>query len=205
MAEDMLRFVLAFSTPITTNAPHIYVSALPFVPLTAKLWKNTSKLFPKLLDVCEGRMERWPTRPDVWYGHSRAVRGVVFSPNGRHIVSCAEDGTIRLWDAETAVAMCEPLRRHNGPVYSVAYSPDGRRIVSGSFDDTVRIWDAQTGAAGESLRGHSGPVFCTAYSPDGRKVVSSSDDDTIRIWDTVTATPEGKQLDGRTNGATGVA
>ncbi|KIM32010.1 hypothetical protein M408DRAFT_63943, partial [Serendipita vermifera MAFF 305830] len=32
LAKDVLRFVLAFITPISTSAPYIYLSALPFTP-----------------------------------------------------------------------------------------------------------------------------------------------------------------------------
>src|SRR4051812_10818499 len=99
----MLRFVLAFSTPISTSTPHIYLSTLPFMPLESNLWQQIHKLFPKLLNVCIGRTQRWPGRLGVLQGHTRSVNSVMCSPNGQNIVSGSSDHTIRIWDATTGV------------------------------------------------------------------------------------------------------
>ena len=61
------------------------------------------------------------------------------------IASASDDGTVRLWDAETGSAIGEPLRGHDGWVQSVAYSRDGSRIVSGGGDKRIIVCDALTG------------------------------------------------------------
>ena len=80
-------------------------------------------------------------------GHTDRVWSVVYSPDGRHIISGTKDCTIRIWDAETGTAVGNPLEGHTDRVWSVAYSPDGQHIISGSADRTIRIWDADTGTA----------------------------------------------------------
>ncbi|KAE9386523.1 hypothetical protein BT96DRAFT_759420, partial [Gymnopus androsaceus JB14] len=50
--------------------------------------------------------------------------------------------TVRIWSAETGLAIGKPLKGHTSRVTSVAYSPDGKQIVSGSGDKTLRIWTA---------------------------------------------------------------
>ncbi|MEL7401069.1 MAG: hypothetical protein AAFN68_10925, partial [Pseudomonadota bacterium] len=78
-------------------------------------------------------------------GHGSAVYSVSFSLDGQRIVSGGDDGTVRLWDAQTGNAIGQPLKGHEAEVHSVSFSPDGQHIVSGSNDGTLRLWDAQTG------------------------------------------------------------
>ncbi len=131
---------------------------------------------------------------------------VAYSPDGRHFISGSWDNTIRIWDAETSVAVGKPLEGHTSAVRSVAYSPDGRHIISGSWDNTIRIWDAETGAAvGKPLEGHTWTVQSVAYSPDGRHIISGSGDKTVRIWDAETGAAIGKPLEGHAMGVLSVA
>ena len=109
---------------------------------------------------------------------------VAYSPDGQHIISGCDDGTIRIWNSKTGVAVGVPLEGHFAMVWHVAYSPDGQHIVSGSSDSTIRIWDAKTGTlVGEPLKGHTSEVFSLAYSANGKCIVSGSGDNTIRVWD----------------------
>jgi len=125
------------------------------------------------------------------------VNSVAYSPGRRHIISGSDDGTIRIWDAETGATVDKPLEGHSWGVNSVAYSPGGRHIISGSDDKTIRIWDAKTGTpVGEPLEGHSTSVKSVAYSPDGRHIISGSDDKTIRVWDAGTNAGVDRSLEG---------
>jgi DNA-binding beta-propeller fold protein YncE len=129
-----------------------------------------------------------------------AVRSVVYSPDGKQIVSGSKDNMVRRWDAVTGKPLGQPLTGHTGGVWSVAYSPDGKQIVSGGGDNMVRRWDAATGKPlGQPLTGHTSPVNSVAYSPDGKQIVSGSEDKTVRRWDAATGKPLGLPLTGHTN------
>ncbi|KAG8778104.1 hypothetical protein FRC15_010965 [Serendipita sp. 397] len=204
--NDIKRFLIAFSTPISKSIPHVYISAIPFTPKQSYIRQAAESLFPNTMSILIGCPENWPEPPQKWIGHTDAVISITFSFDGRRIASGSGDMTIRLWDAETGQALGEPLRGHESAVSSVAFSPDGRCVASGTWDKTIRLWDAETGQAlGEPLRGHEGAVWSVAFSPDGRCVASGSDDSTIRLWDAETGQPLGEPLQGHGDAVRSVA
>ena len=60
------------------------------------------------------------------------VSSVVFSGDGKYLVSGSYDGTVRVWKISTGEEIARML--HESTVYSVAFSPDGRYVLSGSLD-----------------------------------------------------------------------
>lgn len=53
-----------------------------------------------------------------------------FSPDGRRIVTCSDDGTARTWDFPSGQPLGDPLREH-GSWSRVGFSPDGSRLGLG--------------------------------------------------------------------------
>jgi WD40 repeat protein len=115
-------------------------------------------------------------------GHTNIIDAVIFTPDGRYILSGAEDNTARLWDPATGETL-HMLAGHADLVYSVAATPDGRYLFTGSWDSTARLWDTVTGAEIVRLGGHSGAVLYIAIAPDGRTLASAGLDGNIRFWD----------------------
>jgi len=89
----------------------------------------------------------------TYTGHSSTVFAVAWSPDGRHITSGSNDGTVQVWDTLTG-GQVYTYRGHadaswghftfgsGGAVNSVAWSPTGSHIVWGSSDTTVQVWRA---------------------------------------------------------------
>ncbi|KIK35362.1 hypothetical protein CY34DRAFT_587433, partial [Suillus luteus UH-Slu-Lm8-n1] len=172
-AMDVQKFIQVFGGMILHSTPHLYVSALPFLPANSPLSRHLSALFPNTLRVASGRDINWPAIQTVLMGHTSAVLSVSFSPDGTRIVTGSADNTVRLWDAVTGQPVSEPLRGHTSSVTSVSFSPDGTRIATGSLDNIVRLWDAGTGQpVGEPLRGHTSSVWSVSFSPDGTRIVT---------------------------------
>jgi WD40 repeat protein len=96
-------------------------------------------------------------------------------------MGCADDRTIRIWDAVTGMVL-HTLEGHTGTVNSVAFSSDRLHIVSGSGDNTVRIWDAISGVVHHTWESHTGSVNSVTFSSDGLRIASGDDDETVYVW-----------------------
>ncbi|WP_244366376.1 nSTAND1 domain-containing NTPase [Micromonospora echinofusca] len=118
----------------------------------------------------------------VLIGHTDAVRGVAWSPDGTYLATGSRDGTARVWHADTGTVV-RVLRGHTGMVEAVDWSPDSARLATASRDGTVRVWEATTAdlvaalPCGDVARG-------VAWSPDGSRLAGASRDRTVRVWDT---------------------
>lgn len=74
-------------------------------------------------------------------GHSHAVYSLLFSSDGRTLVSAAGDRVVRLWDVET-LQQKMVLRGHESAVISLAWLSDESLLASGGREGTVRLWRA---------------------------------------------------------------
>jgi WD40 repeat protein len=71
------------------------------------------------------------------------VGPIVFSPDGRLLVSGGDDNTISVRDPETGRLLRE-LRGHRSQIMALAFTPDGRSLASSGADRTLRLWHAST-------------------------------------------------------------
>ncbi|KIK71627.1 hypothetical protein GYMLUDRAFT_119968, partial [Collybiopsis luxurians FD-317 M1] len=200
VGQEIKLFMFVFGRILSESTPHIYLSALPFIPQSSKLRKLYVPQFSNLLEVCDDHRVNWPHLQAILQKHTGSVESVAFSPDGKRIVSGSRDNSVQIWDGETGEPLGQPLKGHTDDVNSVAFSPDGKRIVSGSFDMLVQIWDAETQEPiGQPLEGHTGSVRSVAFSPDGKRIVSGSGDTSLWIWNAETGEPQGQPLQGHTN------
>ena len=116
----------------------------------------------------------------ILVGHSGAVQAVRFALDGRALLSCGADATIRLWDLAGG-RETRQMHGHRGAVNDVAFLP-GDRAISGGADGTLRTWDLSTGKPIQTIAQQSAPVNCLAASSDGRLVLSGGADGAGAVW-----------------------
>jgi tetratricopeptide (TPR) repeat protein len=121
---------------------------------------------------------------------------VVFSPDGKWIVSASDDNTARVWESDTGNEVSRIT--HEYDVKAVAFSPNGEWVISGAvrealplyqynddlMDNTVRVWKADSGQeiARVFHRGLFAGVSTVAFTPDGKWAVSGDENGSLRFW-----------------------
>jgi WD40 repeat protein len=137
----------------------------------------------------------------------RTINQLVYSPDGRLLISENIDKTVSIWEAASGRErnhLGEPIAGpasnvttsfvvvngiiRNGvataPVgMTIASSPDGSLIASPGANHSVRVWDTALGKEVGSFKGHHGAIASLSFAPDGKTLVSGTNDTTILVWD----------------------
>jgi WD40 repeat protein len=147
-------------------------------------------------------------------GHTATVDQVLFTPDGKELISVGDDKVIRIWNTATG----DPVRTIRGEVgdgplgklYACALSPDGKMLAVGGFlrdPDSmtfyIRLIDPATGDVIRLLPGLLKPALALAFSPDGKLLASGDGSGTVRISNVQTG--ESYSLKGHTKDVYGVA
>lgn len=127
-------------------------------------------------------------------GHGRTIWAVRFSRAGNRLITSSEDGTCRMWDAQTGDVL--HVLRHTPPneptyIWNCAFSPDDRQVATCASDGIVALYDSATGALQHVLQEDPrkpSTVFSIAYSPAGTLLASGSANGRVQLWDVVTGT-----------------
>ena len=111
------------------------------------------------------------------------IKDLDFSPDGRFLVSCSYDNTVRIWRMRDGFSKLLDLEDENAySLWCVKFNPDGRYIAVGNYDGMLRIWNVRT----SQLVGkwtHGKYVRSVVFTPDGKGLVSGSMDGTWKYWD----------------------
>ena len=165
---------------------------------TIRLWDVRSGLCLCTLGR-ERMIEKWTQQatasaPPV--GHHHWIRAVVFSPDGKTLVSGGDGKQVLLWDVASAVR--EPQRsqfaRRLGPpqahrIRTLAFSPDGQWLASGNDQGEIKIWCYgnsqtldETTAPVRQLCHWKWGVKAIAFHPKLPYLASVGDDQTLYLW-----------------------
>ena len=131
-------------------------------------------------------------------GARPAIRSLAFSGDGSELITGADDGVVRLWDAASGKPL-DALHGHGGAATRVAALADGS-LLSGGADNQSIVWETRPQW---TLIGRLGPsaenpldvtaspmvdrVLCLDFSPDGTKLACGGGEPSrsgqLQIWD----------------------
>ncbi|MCG8450447.1 MAG: protein kinase [Pirellulales bacterium] len=129
---------------------------------------------------------------DLVLKHPDWVADMAVSADGSRILTCCDDGKLRLWALEDA-RLLQTIEPSADVVFTaVDLSPDGRTALAAcAAQGTVQMWDLDTGqeikddpeqAAWLEFGGRSGIIWAARFAPQGNHVLTIGGND-ARLWD----------------------
>jgi RNA polymerase sigma factor (sigma-70 family) len=103
------------------------------------------------------------------------AESVLFTPDGRHLISGDWHGGPRLWEASTGRPVLWFGRPDQGLGGHVALSLDGSVLAAAGRDGAIFLMDGRTGRGLRRLEGDGHAVTALAFSPDGKLIASARD------------------------------
>ncbi|HLH62848.1 MAG TPA: serine/threonine-protein kinase [Ktedonobacteraceae bacterium] len=120
----------------------------------------------------------------TYHGHTGAINGIDWSPDGTRVVSGGNDFSVQVWNMSGSTPLF--LYRHAQVVKAAAWSPNGKYIASASKDKTIQVRDAGSGKLLHTITANKGPVNAVSWSPDSKTIVSAGSDKEVKVWDALT-------------------
>jgi WD40 repeat protein len=145
------------------------VGALAF-SRDSRWFASGSKGSVRLLDLSNGQTITLPAA-------TRLVRGLSFSPDGKHLAAGSVEGNAHVWDIATGMQRFH--LHHGGLVPHVSYSADGRHLLTHD-DRVVSLWNADDGTRRRVIT-HSSYLSQADWSPDSQRIATRTQDG-VRIW-----------------------
>lgn len=130
----------------------------------------------RLWDATTGRLIK------TLSGHTELVYNLMFSPDGKRLVSGGLDKKIYLWDVATGQPYELPPQASSYS-YRAVFSNGGHLVAAALSNGTVMLADVASRNVLRVLEGHAQVVKALAFSADDRMLASGGDDNQLRLWD----------------------
>ena len=114
--------------------------------------------------------------------HNGPVSGVIFSPDGKTLISVGNDGAVKIHDVASGQVIHD-INASDLPINDASLSYDGSVLATIGDDKLVRVIDTASGQTTQMIGPIDNATRAVAISSDGKKVAAGIGAD-IQIWDT---------------------
>jgi WD40 repeat protein len=106
-------------------------------------------------------------------GHHDEVLRVVWSRDGKSLLTASRDQTACLWS--NTGGLLRTFRGHLGDVETVAFTPDGQKVISAGDDQSAILWNIDGGQPCDMLADTpvDGWISGLAFTPDNNEVIGT--------------------------------
>lgn len=112
--------------------------------------------------------------------HEGSVNSLDMSYDGKYLVSCSADYTIKLWDIKNNFKLLNKFEGHKFSVNSISFSKDSRFLLSASSDGTLRIWSFTNLNQTKTLKGNSIKISNSQFFHENNLLSILADNSIVR-------------------------
>jgi WD40 repeat protein len=126
--------------------------------------------------------QAWTNSPWVAHSGTSVYRSLALTPDGRQLLAGNQDGTLRVFDAQTG-RVARTLDRKRCPANFLALSGNGDRLLTGAWQEPLRLLTYP--GCEEVRRWKVPPAVSTeglALSPDGCWAAAAGSDEAVRLY-----------------------
>lgn len=126
-------------------------------------------------------------------GHTGSLNDGCWHPkNKSDFMTCAIDGSVRLWDVNDDKKHKSIIKPRNAQgkraiPTTCAFSKDGHLTIAGCEDGSIQMWDNRKAYLSVALMGRqchqAGEITSVIQSYDSKILASRASDDTLKTWD----------------------
>ncbi|XP_071094018.1 transducin beta-like protein 2 [Haliotis cracherodii] len=162
--------------------------------------KSNEKSSKKTKVILKGKKAAHPAFTHQWLagtlkGHGSPILAFDFSPNGKYVLTCAEDRSLMLWSVKEFLQKEHKFIRGSVELdhaTKLAFSPDSRAIVASLGNaNIIRIFRLGKKEDGSSVtiqgamdfrQHHSVEIICIGIASNGKFIMTCHRDTTIIIY-----------------------
>lgn len=125
---------------------------------------------------------------EVFHSHQFSNFSVVYSPDGKYLISGGRDAQLRVWKrTANGCRLYKTIPAHFFTINDIVVSPCNKWIATASRDKTLKVWDLQNFDLykvidAKKLSGHKHSVNDVLWLTYHGYLVSAGDDKTAKVW-----------------------